>query len=527
MGREWSDQQRAIFQWFRVGAGHLVVRARAGTGKTTTILEAINFAPETSIMLCAFNKRIADELTARLRNPRAQAKTLHGLGFGLIRRQWSGVRVDDERGFRLAKRAWAAARGGSPDNAPDYPASLIKRLAAVIKNTSPTTPGVEDVVDMAYAFGVVPENGWEDKITVQDLAVMALDACASATDRDGTIDFDDMVWLPVANRWLHPTYDLVVVDEAQDMNAVQLALAMGLCRGRMAVVGDDKQAIYGFRGADSNAIDRLRGVLDALELPLTVTYRCPKAVVAEALPLCPDFIAAPTAPEGQVLRATTQQMLRDAEPSDFILSRLNAPLAKHCLALYRMNKRARIEGRDMTKALVALIRRQKTDAVPELLARLNVWLEREADKLRATKRQSAQARIDVLYDQYETLEALSEGLAGVPELLARIDEMFGEQRGPCVVLSTVHRAKGLEAPRVFVLADTLYCRGKRVDQEEKNIHYVAVTRAKETLVMVRDPQSEVPPVQALAALQVPPDGPAASEAKPAKCGGRRRAKKEA
>ena len=99
---EWSEQQQAIFDWFAIGAGHLVVRARAGTGKTSSILEAIKHAPEQRICLCAFNKKIADELTGRLRNPRAEAKTLHAIGFRVVLRMWQGTRVDADRGFRLA-----------------------------------------------------------------------------------------------------------------------------------------------------------------------------------------------------------------------------------------------------------------------------------------------------------------------------------------------------------------------------------------------------------------------------------------
>src|SRR3990172_3993029 len=60
--RTWSNQQLAIFDWFRNGTGHLVVRARAGTGKTTTILEGLNHAQESKAVLVAFNKKIATEL---------------------------------------------------------------------------------------------------------------------------------------------------------------------------------------------------------------------------------------------------------------------------------------------------------------------------------------------------------------------------------------------------------------------------------------------------------------------------------
>jgi superfamily I DNA/RNA helicase len=91
----------------------------------------------------------------------------------------------------------------------------------------------------------------------------------------------------------------------------------------------------------------------------------------------------------------------------------------------------------------------------------------------------------MIADQVATLDALSDGLAETAELEARIGELFTE-RGPAIMCSTVHRAKGLEAERVFVLTDTLYCNGKRQNEEESNIHYVALTRAKSTLVLVSD-----------------------------------------
>lgn len=88
MSQNWSDQQVQIFNWFKSGTGNLIVRARAGTGKTTTILEGINHAPENKILLAAFNKRIATELTEKLGDPRAEAKTLHSLGYKFLTYAW-------------------------------------------------------------------------------------------------------------------------------------------------------------------------------------------------------------------------------------------------------------------------------------------------------------------------------------------------------------------------------------------------------------------------------------------------------
>lgn len=478
----WSTQQQAIFSWFEQGGeGNLVVRARAGTGKTTTIVEGIAYAPEANILLAAFNKRIAEELNARIRNPKACAKTLHAVGFQFVRENWRGVRVESDRGLNNARTALSSFLNVRRERVGDALVVIVAKLAGIVKNTFTEAPDVARVVDLALEHNVVPENGDMDVFQVARVAVDAVDL---ALERDGSIDFDDMVFLPVIHGWAKPTYDLVVVDEAQDMNAVQLALAQRIARGRIVVVGDDKQAIYAFRGADSNAIDRLLDALKARELPLTVTYRCAQSIVRLAQTLCPDFEAGEANPEGHVAKATEDVMLRDVEPTDFVLSRLNAPLARICLTLIRSGKPARIEGRDIAKTLATLVRKQKQDEIPGMLAKLAQWRDREISKLAAINRPSAQSRMEYVIEQYDTIEALSDGLAETAELLARIDEMFAEGRGPAVVCSSVHKAKGLEARRVWVLADTLYCHGKRVNQEEKNIHYVAITRAKETLVLV-------------------------------------------
>jgi ATP-dependent exoDNAse (exonuclease V) beta subunit len=220
---------------------------------------------------------------------------------------------------------------------------------------------------------------------------------------------------------------------------------------------------------------------------LTTTYRCPRAVVALAARIVPDYTAAPTAPEGTVLMRDEAAMMATAEPSDFVLSRTNAPLARIALAFLRANKPARIEGRDISKTLLALVRRMKAETIPDMTAKLARWAERESDKVRNLRASEAarQARLDMIADQVATLDALSDGLAETAELEARIGELFTE-RGPAIMCSTVHRAKGLEAERVFVLTDTLYCNGKRQSEEESNIHYVALTRAKSTLVLVSE-----------------------------------------
>ena len=486
----WSPQQEAIFEWFRAAARrNLVVRARAGTGKTTTIIEGIARAPEDKILLAAFNKRIAVELQAKMRTGNAEAKTLHALGYKFVLRNWTNCRLDEKRGWRLAV--------ATDPTAPDDMVKLIQQIAAAAKGCCPLGT-VEQVAAMAEEQDLLADEEWEEEgWTSLRLATLAKKAMAAACMRDGTIDYDDMVFVPVANKWVRPWFDMVVIDEAQDMNACQILMAQRCARGRVVVVGDDRQAIYGFRGADSGSLDRLKAELKADELGLTVTYRCPKTVVERAQQYVPDFVAASTAPTGTVTTSTVEAMNTLAVPGDFILSRANAPLVGICLGFLRAGKRARVEGKDVGAGLVALVKKLRPRSIPDFLSRLTRHEAQQEKRIRKSAKAGdddrVERRISDMLDKTDTLRALAEGMAGIPELTARIEDLFCDvaAKGGQIVCSSVHKAKGLEADRVFILSDTL--RDKPVEkngvvrqpqQEELNIAYVAVTRAKRDLVMV-------------------------------------------
>lgn len=487
---QWSIQQQSVFEWFKSGSGNLVVRARAGTGKTTTIIEAITHAPEARVLLCAFNKRIATELQSRLSNPRAQAQTLHSVGFGIVRRYWEGVKVSTGN-----DRAWALAKAAAGEQAPDPMLRLVAKLHTLAREMAPLAQKWETLYDIAIAHDCLPDEDWEEEgWDAEHLCRMALQAMVIAAKRKPTdtgIDFADMLFLPVRNQWLTARFDLVVVDEAQDMNSCQLLIAQGVCKGRMAVVGDDRQAIYGFRGADSGSIDRLSSELDATELPLTITYRCGKNIVAEAQRIVPDFEAGPDNQMGEIRRLPFKGLVDECQVGDFILSRKNAPLVSVALRVLRSGKRCKIEGRDIGAGLLALIKKltkgKAATSMPAFLEKLSAWEEREV--VRASRAgKGADARIERVRDQADTLRSLSEGLSGIRELQTRCEDLFADGGGSRVVCSSVHKAKGLEAERVYVLADSLIVSTKKQNakqsREEDNIEYVAITRAKHSLVWV-------------------------------------------
>lgn len=490
--KNWSSQQEAIFTHLAAPAaeaGNLVVRARAGTGKTTTIIEGLARSSAKSAVLCAFNKRIAEELSARISPPaggKAEAKTLHSIGFSFVRAAFRGVKVDARRGYALAEQA-----SGLDPYTHRETIGLIQKLAGLAKGCLlPEDMGQEELQDLALAFNICSET-----FSDEQLAEWARLAIAAAGDlSDGRIDFDDMVFLPLALGLARPTYDLVIVDEAQDMNASQIELARRICRpkGRIVVVGDDRQAIYGFRGADSGSIDRLKSELRAIELPLTVTYRCGRAIVEAAAELVPDFQAADSVGPGRISDLHESGLEGAVMPGDFVLSRTNAPLVRVCLGLLRAGKRAMIQGRDIGATLAALVKKVAgtVAGIEDFSNRLTAWHVKENTRLDRLERAGKDVENPrrVVDDQYETIVELAAGLATVAELHNRLAALFAEvegQAGRPIVCSSVHKAKGLEAEQVFCLAETF----KRPGPEEQNIRYVAITRAREHLVWVRpDPK---------------------------------------
>jgi superfamily I DNA/RNA helicase len=507
-----TPQQRAIHDWLADGDGNAVVRARAGTGKTTTLRRGIERARAERILVCAFNKEIEKELSAKITDPRADVKTLHGLGYSFFADHWPRHKpVGERRVYRLAQSVCGAVS--------ENLARAIGKLAGKAKEMAPLVTNPRDLFPIARRFDCLPEpdatvpvplapavdrvakafemlrpGGGIDAVDYLLCAALATMEASCQPDALGEIDFADMIFVPLRNGWVRDRADLLLVDEAQDMNLAQLLLAQRACAkdGRILVVGDDRQAIYGFRGADSDALDRLKRELNAVEFPLTVTHRCPRAVVEVARQLVPDFEAAPGAPLGSVAELEARNLLSAVTPGDFVISRKNAPLVGLCLALVRARTPARIQGKDIGKELMQELDKvaRRASTVGELLRQIQKSARTKQDRALALGDQgkAADAR-----DRADMFIALAENAASVKEVRDRIESMFSDSEGrgrPQVVLTTIHKAKGLERDRVFVLKDTLYpYKNARNNVEEVNLEYVAITRAKRELIwVVGDPR---------------------------------------
>lgn len=489
-----SPEQQAIYREFEFGTTHFLVDAYAGTGKTTTAVNGLLRAPERNILVTCFNKKIEVAGNAKLKSmgvTNAKYQTLHSLGFGFVMRNWEGVSLCEN--FERQSNLTQAVCGGA---VPDAIKRLVSKLHTLGREILPYATRGDELLDLAEQFECAPDEQWEesgyDVNFVCTKAVAAMDLAARVKPADRLIDYTDLIFLPLRNKWLVKRFDMVIVDETQDLTLAKLDLAQGVCKGRVVIIGDRNQAIYAFLGADCNSMDRLQEQLNAKSLKLSVTFRCGKAIVAEAQRFVPDYTAHDSNPEGEVLNIPFGKLAESAGPGDFVLSRLNAPLVSIAMRLLRMGKRTEIAGRQIGKGLVALVRKLKGRSVPDLLKKINSWKERESARLQsryAGKLDSPAytTRLEAIADQAMMLSEIAESCKSTDEVTQKIEALFaknddntGKDAG-VITCSSVHRSKGLEAKRVFVLSDTL----RDYNQEEKNIQYVAVTRAINTLVYVK------------------------------------------
>jgi DNA helicase II / ATP-dependent DNA helicase PcrA len=470
--REWSPFQDAVFDAIQDdNAGHIVVSAVPGSGKTTTLEHGIKHYTfdGAKILVCAFNKDIAAELNNRIRIAGCKIQTLHGFGLSVVTRNHghrvidtAGNRMNDELKSRIGKE-WDKREART----------FVSKVISIGKSC---LVGDADTLDeLADKHGYeCPKNADRSTLIAHAQAILA----ANATQTDGLLSFDDMVWLPVIQRLGMPKFDLVFVDETQDLNPCQLKLirlAAGT-NGRIIAVGDMNQCIYGFRGADTDGMPRMVRELKATQFPLSICYRCDAAIVREAADVHPGILARPNAPEGIVRDATEAECMQGARKGDYIISRTNAPLISMAFKFLANGIPCSIRGRDIGEGLAAWVKKEKCRDVPHLVTQVQTWCSEEIKRLTALERP-----IDLIVDKAECLIALCEGMNSIDDVLNRINVLFADGASGGIQLMSTHKAKGLETDRVWLLIDT-YC--KWPGKEEENLLYVGITRARHELIYV-------------------------------------------
>jgi len=517
-----SPYQEAIFAFLEAGRGNGLVRAAAGAGKTSTIIAACQRLPEWQrqrTLLLAYNAHIRDELKERAPYG-VQVLTNHQLGMraisayftsqglptggqnwvnkwkypDLINLYWRNVLTADPRGSRAAL--------------------ALGELLGLIRLNLVDGTDTEAAWEVAQRYGV--EIRAQDEETVLGALPTILLWGREGLPRDlamagGTknyhpsrmIDFDDMLWLPhVLPGVTFPQYDLVMADECQDLSKAQLETALKAVApgGRTLMVGDPNQAIYAFAGADASAYDAIKDRTNAVELPLTVCYRCARKVVEAAAAILPGIEAKPNAPEGIVETITEAGALQMIRPGDALLCRINAPLVAAAFELIRRGIPAKVLGRDIGARVlrtlddIALVEGFTFQKLPTIAAQ---WLSTRLSIL-AQRKDSEDAQI-ALTDQVETVTEVwgwckGKGASSAAEMRVQIEQLFSDEAS-AVTLSSIHKSKGLEWNRVFILKPSKLphpmARTEGAQIQEINLKYVAYTRAERELYIALEPGKKV------------------------------------
>jgi DNA helicase-2/ATP-dependent DNA helicase PcrA len=524
-----TQQQIAFVDVLVNGKGHVCLRARAGTGKTSTLIEgAVAYHkkfPKRKIAICAFAKPVQIEINDKLTKLNInwqdiQAATSHSLGFSAVRPIFKNVKVDNDGKVRDLIRA---------ENAPQFQEffSSIKEMVHLAKLEGfgffddAQIGDVHAWYAMADHYGV---NGFDDTTNMDTVIQSAIHIYKKSLEQTDVIDFDDMVLFPLI-KGLRAPYpkDMIIVDEAQDTSRARRALMELFLKpgGRLIIVGDDCQAIMGFAGASADALDEWIRLKSAQVLPLTMTWRCPKAVVKEAQTIVPDIVAADGAIEGNIRHLVPEQWLRVLntpksewkpdgvdgsvkhaeelpfylEKTDAILCRNTAPLVTTAYALIRQGVACRVEGREIGNGLLKLVDRWKVTTVSAFLDKLETYREREVTKAMAKGKESKVVEIN---DRCDTLIAICEAVktkigknASLDNVRTFISELFTDDvsKKGMLTLCTYHRSKGREWPRVMLLEHASRCPSPWAKQEwekrqERNLAYVAITRAQRELIYV-------------------------------------------
>lgn len=500
----WSKFQQDIFSWVEHDQGHLVVEACAGSGKSTTLVKCLDFIPEGSkILLTAFNTDIVGELKRKtIDKPNVDIRTLHSLGLLFIK-----------------KNIPQASAIPEPFKYDAYIKNNIKELSSINTYTLRGREyfryidNIKKYVDFGrfYLCQTVKDLDFiENRYaidTIADEKEVALKVMEWGKDALETIDYTDMVWLPNV-LFLKPLgllYDFIMVDECQDMNKAERELVLKCFKmgTRLVSCGDTNQCLYSFAGSDPESFNILKSLPNTKCLPLSISYRCGKDIVKFANKIVPTIEAAENAVDGKIIRDVTLDMVKDG---DMILCRNNAPLVQIYNEFLKLGKKAFIRGKDIGNNLKAIVNSTKQELLnadckedgvfvrlyDDLFVSRNKLMEKFGiDDKTAMESPQIQNKLDMI----NALEILAEGINKSEEIIEKIDEIFPKRdKKDGISLSTIHKAKGLEANNVFIACESLMpSKSAKKDWEvrqEYNLMYVAYTRAKNILGFIDEKDFE-------------------------------------
>lgn len=251
-------------------------------------------------------------------------------------------------------------------------------------------------------------------------------------------------------------------------------------------------SIYGFRGSSPDSFDKFANKPNTLTLPLSISYRCAKSIVREAKTVYNDIEPYEENQEGEVIREGEIEMIKEG---DMVLCRNTRPLIDVFFKLIELNKKAYIVGSEMEKGLKQVLNCcESSDSSEVAIRKLKIGKERLESELKArgVSNPKFHARYAAHDEKLDILKVLLSKYPTVYDVERFIESVFDDKEREGVKLLTIHRSKGLECDIVFIiqtyegkkLIPSPYAITKEQVLQERNLKFVALTRAKKKLVFL-------------------------------------------
>lgn len=464
-----AEQSNIIFL-AQSSQDNLLINALAGCGKTST-LELIHSAISTNpILFLAFNKRIVTEMESRLaerakinpRLPQMTIRTFNSLGHRIWGANCSrNLKIDPKKSQNL------------------FRAIIDTMPKTVQKIVWESYHQVVEGVALAKSLGYIPDFIHPNAIRLinrkdfhasleerpDDLTADLIDAILKASIKgayEGLIDFNDQIYMPALFGGTFPRFPLVCVDEVQDLNPVNHAMLTKLCRNRIIAVGDPWQSIYGFRGAKQGGMQYLQKKFEMIEADLSVSFRCPQAIVEAVRWRVPHFQWVKEGGQYAVYNLFNASEILDGST---IISRNNAPLFKTALHLLSSGRSVSVAGSDIGPKIVGLMRKLGPEDTSKA-GTIDLIAGWEAERL---AKESKTAK-----DIADCMRVFASFGNTLGQAVIYAEHLF-KQEGS-IRLLTGHKAKGLEWDTIYHLDPDLL----DDDEQDLNLRYVITTRAKQS-----------------------------------------------
>lgn len=515
MEYELSEYQKKIKTYFITHPhNNMAIEALAGCAKSFTALMLTNLT-KTSDVYIAFNKSIQMEMKEKLTNPKTKCYTMHGLALSVMSYNLSKIKkeykLDNFKTIKSVDKLFEKYYKGTKKYSTDMKLYLEENYFILynlirLKSLSIDVDNVEYLINENAIFqdaeNCIPPLTSEITDWLQELDIIS----KNEFEENCICDFTDMLYITKGKlstgEWEVPYWLLftnITIDESQDLSRLQYTLLPFFKRkgGRYIFIYDKNQAIYGFSGADCNAtqnIERIFAPITKFELP--INYRCGSKILAKVNSLYSIGIKPrPNANEGKVIIIGYNEISNYIQPDDFVLGRTNKQLVEVALELIKKGVPIYLTDKEIVNSIIKFIRSlQEVNTVEDLKKRADNFIR----KYNKIENQSEKNKKQDIFEKYNIVKLLIKSYKSskntsenIIVFINYIKEVINtESPKDCVRIMSIHKSKGLEADNVFCLskAQPFYslARSKDMMAQEKNLSYVAMTRAKENLYLVED-----------------------------------------